>query len=261
MEIQKLGASFFRMVSPKGKVIVVDPWITGNPMCPTDWKDLSKWEDVDVLLITHGHFDHTLGIDEITKASSKVKILAVWELALSLLFKGKSNVQPVGKGGSITIDGITYSTVNAAHTSSFSDLEKGHTEFLGTAVGYVITFEDGFRTYIAGDTGLTADMKFVIGDFFKPDLAVLPVCGLMCMSPEQAVYAVEAIGCKYVIPCHDNVKPEEAPDKEGLTALIKQFPFIELMIGKSSEFEELMKKTHPEVKTYVLGLGQSIKID
>jgi len=260
MEIQKLGPSVFRLVSPKGKVIVIDPWITGNPTCPTEWKDLSKWQDVDVLLITHGHFDHSAGIDEICKASPKVKIIALWELALSLTFKGKQNVLPIGKGGNLTLDGITYSTVNAAHTSSFSDMERGQTEYLGTAVGYVITFEDGFKVYIAGDTGLTADMKFVVGDFFKPDLAILPVCGLMCMSPEQAVYAVEAIRCKYVIPCHDLVKPEDAPDKEGMAAFIEQNPFVEVMIGKSKEFEELMKQKHPEVKTIVLGLGQSIQI-
>ncbi len=259
MRIRRVGHSFFRIISPKGKVIVVDPWIAGNPTCPKEWREPGKWTDVDVVLLTHGHFDHTAGLNEICRASSKVQVIAIYELALSLKFKGRKNVLAINKSGTIMLDGIRYTAVNAAHTSSFSELEKGKTEYLGTAVGYVITFENGLKVYIAGDTGLTADMRFVVGDFFKPAVAILPVDGVLCMDPEQAVYATKQIGCKYVIPCHDFPNPDDAPDKEGMSTFIKQFPFVQYLIEKSEEFAELMKR-EDKVKTVILKPGESTEI-
>ena len=62
MEIQVLGHSMLRIVSEEGRVIVVDPWITGNPTCPKEWQGKDKWADVDLVLCTHAHFDHSLGL-------------------------------------------------------------------------------------------------------------------------------------------------------------------------------------------------------
>lgn len=257
MKVQRLGHSMFKFVSPKGKIVVVDPWITGNPTCPK--KIENEWKDINVILITHGHFDHILGVDDICKVNPDVKIIASFELGLSLMFQGKKNIWMVNKGGMIESDGIKFFAVGACHSSSLTDMKQGKTEYLGEALGYVIEFEDGFKVYVAGDTGLTSDMKFVVNDFFKPDLAILPVDGLFCMTSEQAVYASQAIGAKYVIPCHDFPKPEEAPSPEGMKGFLSQFPFVQLMIGKGQEFAEKMKE-YPKIECIPLDFGESKEI-
>jgi L-ascorbate metabolism protein UlaG (beta-lactamase superfamily) len=200
-----------------------------------------------------------MGLDKVCQASSKANIIACWELALELIFQGKQNVVPMNKGGSLELEGVRYSMVNAAHTSSFSDIEKKQTTFLGAAVGYVIEFEEGYRVYVAGDTGLTADMKFVVGEFFKPDLAILPIGSMVGLTPEQAVYAVEAIRPKMVMPYHDFSRPEDAPHPEEMAGFLKQFPLIAQTLGGVDTFVSLMKKV-PEVDLHLVKYGDAIEL-
>jgi L-ascorbate metabolism protein UlaG (beta-lactamase superfamily) len=258
IKIQRLGHATFRFESPARKIVVVDPWISGNPTCPIEFRNAQKWSDVDLILLTHGHFDHTAGLDEILSVNGKAIIVANYELALVLMSQGKSNVWPINTGGSLTVDGIRVSAVNAAHSSSDPDPNTGITHYLGAAMGYVVEFENGKKVYIAGDTGLTADMKFVVGDFYKPEVAILPVDGVLTMSPELAAFAASAISPAYVIPCHDFPEISEAHDPEGLKAALEQAPFIHGMKGKSLVFAECMKD-HPTIKTVVLWYGESFE--
>ena len=149
--------------------------------------------------------------------------------------------------------------VAADHTSSQVD-EKGNYQWLGVAVGFVIEFEDGFKVYASGDTGLTSDMKLVIADYFKPDLALLPAIGFFVMEPEQAVFASEIIRPKYVIPFHDF--PEEAAkaaDPQTYEAIAKQFPVLQPSRAKVRKFIELMKK-NPKIEVIALDFGETKEI-
>ncbi len=73
---------------------------------------------------------------------------------------------------------------------------------MGRAVGYIIQFENGYKIYHSGDTGLMADMKFVVGDFYQPDLAILPIGNVFAMGSEEAAHACGLIRPAVVIPQH-----------------------------------------------------------
>jgi L-ascorbate metabolism protein UlaG (beta-lactamase superfamily) len=133
-------------------------------------------------------------------------------------------------------------------------------EIFGTAAGYVMEFEDGQKVYAAGDTGLTADMKFVVADYHKPDIALLPVIGHLSMEPEQAAYAARVVGCKYVIPFHDFPKdPSQAADPDGYREFFKRAAVAE-SYRKVERFMALMEKDYPEIEAIYIPIGGTVDI-
>ncbi len=257
MKIQRLSASTFRITSEKGKVIVLDPWLTGDPFWPMDEKDPEKLSKIDIVAITHGHFDHFPGVFEIAKANGEVIVLAVLELAMHLKAQGIKNIRPMGVGGTLSIEGIKFTTVHCVHSSSLIDPEKGVSQWVGPAVGYIIELENGFRIYALGDTGLYGDMKF-IGEYYKPDVALVPVSGSgFVMEAEQAFFAVtNLIKPRYVIPFHDFPEPSEASNPEEAMELIQFLPQSRDSIGAARPFIEMMKR-NPEFKVCYLKIGES----
>jgi L-ascorbate metabolism protein UlaG (beta-lactamase superfamily) len=254
MRIQRLSTASFKFFSPQGKVVMVDPWLTNDPLWPLSERTSEKLAEIDVVAVTHAHFDHSSGIDEIVKQNDKVFIVAQFEYALSLLERGIRNVIPTGIGATVEFQGIKFSMVSAAHTNS-EMVGMSKAKPVGTAAGYVIEFENGQKVYVSGDTGLTADMKFVVADFYKPHIAVLPVCGVFMMEPEQAAYAANVIGCKWVIPCHDFPKEvSEAADPDGYREFLKQFP-VQDLYRKVERFMEIMKKDYPHIETVYIPIG------
>jgi L-ascorbate metabolism protein UlaG (beta-lactamase superfamily) len=168
-------------------------------------------------------------------------------------------VIPTNFGTTVDFQGIKFSMVSACHTSATMD-GKGKSEVVGTAAGYVIEFENGQKVYVSGDTGLTADMKFVVADYFKPQISILPVIGLFMMEPEQAAYAANAIGSKYVIPSHDFPKqPSDAANPEGYREFIKQFPVWDTY-KKVEAFMEIMKKNYAHINTVYIPIGGTVEI-
>jgi L-ascorbate metabolism protein UlaG (beta-lactamase superfamily) len=195
-----LGHATVLYRSPKGKSVLVDPWIEGNPACPPQSK---KLPGVDLMLITHGHCDH---FDDAIPLAKKFHpdVVCNYEISLFMESKGVEKLHGINKGGSITLGGITVTMVQAIHSSSIADGDRLIPA--GEPCGFVIAFEDGTRVYHAGDTGFFGDMKW-IGDLYEPTIAALPIGDLYTMAPREAAVAARLIGAAHVLPIHHSTFP------------------------------------------------------
>ncbi len=223
-----LGHATFLLVSDEGKKIYVDPFLTGNPKTRESDR---KPEQVDVIAITHGHSDHVGDAVELSKAFPDAQIVAQVELKGWLGGKGANVGQMPGinKGGRTTIDGITYTLVNAFHSSS-SDTG----EYLGEACGIVIGLEGGKTVYFAGDTCVFGDMA-LIKRLYAPDYAVLPIGDYFTMGPREAALALELLGNPPCIPCHWGTFPLLTGTPEQLRAEAPAANVIDVAPGGTVE--------------------------
>jgi L-ascorbate metabolism protein UlaG (beta-lactamase superfamily) len=216
VEVQWLGQSATKITTPGGKVIVVDPWLKGNPKTPAEWKDLAKLGKVDLLLVTHGHGDHVGDVVELAKMHNA----PVWAPAglnqsfITLGLLPQELAPRMNKSGTVTPlgPGIKITMVRAEHSSEFVHKNeatgKQETHVGGEPVGFVIELENGFKIYHMGDTGLFGDMK-LIGDYYKPDLVMIPIGGHFVMDPKDAAFATrEWLKPKYAWPFHYGTIPQ-----------------------------------------------------
>ena len=224
IEVLWLGQAAFRITTLTGKVIVIDPWLQKNPKTPAEYKNLSALGKVDLILVTHGHGDHFADAPALAKMNNAPMYgpagLGQVVATLGIL---PANLAPrFGKGGTIAPfgpRGVKITATRAEHSSEIiwtnPATGKGETHPGGEPVGYVIELENGFKIYHMGDTGLFGDMK-LIGDYYKPDLILMPIGRHFVMSPEDAAYATNTwLKPRFVIPMHYGTipvlsgKPEE----------------------------------------------------
>ncbi len=210
VKVQWLGQSAFRITSVSGKVILIDPWLTQNPKTPERFKDLKALGKVDLILVTHGHGDHVGDGPELAKLHNAPLYgpagLNDTLMALGMLPKELS--PRFNKGGVITPLGpeIRITMTRAEHSSEFrwQNPQTGKTEVHvgGEPAGFVIEFENGFKLYHMGDTGLFGDLD-LIGKYYRPDLVLMPIGGHFVLSPADAAYATrQYLKPRYVIPMH-----------------------------------------------------------
>ena len=213
-EVLWLGQSAFRITTPGGKVIVTDPWLKLNPLTPAAYKNLEALGKVDVLLVTHGHFDHFADAPALALLN-QVPMYAPGDMNQTVGVLGilPPNLVPrFNKSGTINpVPGIKVTAVHAEHSSVivWKNPATGKDEVHpgGEPLGYIIELENGFRIYHMGDTGLFADMKF-IADYYKPDLVLMPIGGHFTMDPVDAAYATrEWLKPRAVIPMHYGANP------------------------------------------------------
>ena len=214
VEVVWLGQSAFKITSPGGKVIVTDPWLRQNPLTPPEYKQLDRFGRIDVLLVSHGHTDHFADAPALAQLyDTPIRAPGGLNQALTTLGVLPARLLPrMNKGGTITpAPGIKVTAVHAEHSSELvwhnPATDKDETHFGGEPVGWIIELENGFRIYHAGDTAVFGDMR-LIGERYKPDLALVPIGGNFTMEPADAAWAVtQMIKPRVVIPMHYGANP------------------------------------------------------
>jgi L-ascorbate metabolism protein UlaG (beta-lactamase superfamily) len=224
-----LGHATFLFRSPGGKRILTDPWVAGNPACPAASKKIG---DIDLILVSHGHGDHTEDLVSIARATG-AHVIANYEICLWIEGKGIRNTAPMGHGGTQTIGDIAITMVNAVHGSSA--IEDGRLVYLGHPAGYIVRFEDGLTIYFAGDTDLFGDMR-MIGEMFQPAIAFLPIGDRFTMGPAAAARAVDLLGVRQVVPMHFGTFPFLTGTPDALRRLVepKGVQVLELEPGQTA---------------------------
>ena len=244
-ELLWLGQAGFKIKTPGGKTIVIDPWLTGGPKTPAPYKtDIAALGKVDLLLVTHAHVDHIGDAPAIAKAQNTV-LYGPADMVTPLITLGilPANLgHRFNKTGHVTpLPGIKVTAVQAEHSSLLVHNNpatgKNESHPAGEAVGYIIQMENGFKIWHMGDTGLFGDMKFIY-DRYKPDLVLIPIGGNFTMDPEDAAFGMKTwIPAKSVIPMHFGSNP--------------------LTKGTSAEFIEAMKGAN--TKVIVMTEGQTVE--
>ncbi|MHA1536841.1 MAG: metal-dependent hydrolase [Alphaproteobacteria bacterium] len=214
-EVLWLGQASVRITSTTGKVIMIDPFLRKNPKTPKKWKDLKALGGIDVILITHGHFDHTADVGALAKLTG-AKVVGSGALVGQLVGFGvipRKQAISMNKGGTIMPmgPGVKISMVPAEHSSSLRlpdpTTKKPRLVYAGAPVGYVVKLENGFTIYHSGDTGVFGDMA-LIHALYKPDLALVSIGGHFTMDPGGAAFALtKLLRPKIVIPIHYGTFP------------------------------------------------------
>jgi L-ascorbate metabolism protein UlaG (beta-lactamase superfamily) len=231
LSITWLGHSTFLIVFPNGKRVVTDPWL-GNPNCPPQFAKPEALKPVDLILVSHGHSDHTGDVIPLARATS-APVVCLFEVGLYLTEKGLKDVRDMSIGGTQTVGDFTITMTNAVHSGSIVD--GGRIVYLGGAAGFVVKSAGAPTIYFAGDTALFGDMK-IIGEIYKPEIAFLPIGDHYTMGPDAAARAAALLGVRQVVPMHFGTFPILTGTPDRLKRLVEpaSVDVLELKPGETA---------------------------
>lgn len=225
-----LGHSTFHIKLASGEVILIDPWLAGNPKHPKGF----TIDRVDLLLVTHGHSDH---IADAVAIATKFKptVVVNYEVGVWLGSKGVENLSPMNKGGTQKIGiagGVKVTMTQAQHSSGIED--KGQMIYAGEPAGFVVGLPDGRSFYHAGDTCVFSDMQ-LIHELYQPELAMLPIGDHFTMGPREAALACKFLRLKTVVPMHYGTFPLLTGTPEALKELLSEMPELDVVAPAAGE--------------------------
>lgn len=212
MKITWLGHSGFR-IEIEQAVLLIDPWLDGNPMFPAD-RRAEALAGVTHVLLTHGHGDHTGSALSIAKECD-VPLVGIYDMIS--FWEGDAGVKGIGfnKGGTVDLAGAKVTMVNASHSSSISGAQGPI--YAGGEAGYMIAGE-GHTIYLSGDTDIMADMAWM-AEYHQPDIGILSAGGHYTMDMARAAFAARKyFNFSRIIPCHYRTFPVLEQDAKALRA-------------------------------------------
>ena len=239
------GQSAFKILTPTGKVLLVDPWLT-NPVFEKAKDELAALEHVDLILVTHGHSDHVGDAVEIGKRT-RAKLVATFDLSAAIVSalgypSDLADMETTGHmGGTLTLFGgeVAVTFVPAWHGSAVSKEETAPPVYAGTPAGLVIALRDGPTIYHTGDTDLFSDMALV-SRFHKIETMLVCIGDHFTMGPARAAEAVRLVNPREVIPMHYGTFP--------------------LLTGTPEAFERELKQRKLKTQLRVMKIGGTIAV-
>lgn len=201
------------LIQTAATTILIDPFIEQNPKYPKHFQLPGK---IDYILLTHGHFDHVADAVPVAQKHDST-VVAIYELADYIAKQGVKQTIGMNKGGTVQVGDVAASMVDAKHSSGLQD--KDGTHYVGEAAGYVLKPRHGPVMYHSGDTTIFGDMN-LIGEFYKPEVAMLPIGGHFTMGPKEAALAVKYLRAKTILPLHFGTFPPLTGTPAELASLL-----------------------------------------
>ncbi|MGD0053946.1 MAG: metal-dependent hydrolase [Acidimicrobiales bacterium] len=199
-----LGHATVLLTTAGGTRVVFDPWIEGNPKSPIDTEALGA---VDIIAVTHGHFDHMGSVVPLAEATGAT-VVCVPEMAGYFASVGVANIVEMNKGGTVHLDGVSITMVAADHSCGVGMGENLPYAYGGNPVGFVTSLPpgEGGPVYVSGDTNVFGDMS-LIRELYAPEIGLIPIDGHYNMGPREAAHAIWLLGLSRVVPIHYGTFP------------------------------------------------------
>jgi L-ascorbate metabolism protein UlaG (beta-lactamase superfamily) len=240
------GQSAFKIVSPPGKVLLIDPWLT-NPVYDKGKDELSALKDVDLILVSHGHSDHVGNAVEIGK-KTRAKLVATFDLSAAMVAglgypSELADIETTGHlGGMLNLlnGEVAVTFVPAWHGAGVETEEKSPPVYGGTPSGLVIAIRNGPTIYHTGDTDLFSDMALV-SRFNKIDVMLVCIGDHFTMGPARAAEAVKLVDPRMAIPMH-----------------YATFP---VLTGTPEAFDRELKQRNLKAELQVMKIGETITLE